>query len=426
MEDSLGNSATEFSPPPRLGLFGGYGVELEYMIVDAETLDVKPIADAALSTAAGTPVSEMEFGAISWSNELALHVLEFKTTGPARDLAPLPSLFLDEVRRANEILRSRGAMLAPTAMHPWMNPEQELKLWPHEFNAVYEAFQRIFDCRGHGWANLQSAHLNLPFADAEEFGRLHAAIRLILPLIPALAASSPIVDGRSTGILDNRLEFYRNNSRRVPQAAAQVIPEAVFTPEAYQAEILAPLYAAIRPLDRDDVLQQEWLNARGAIARFDRSAIEIRLIDVQECPTADLAVVAAVAGAVQALVREDWSTYAAQCTVATDELAEMLLAGIRDADQAMVASRPLLNALGFEEAALPAGRIWSELIHRIIPRESPWRDPLELILSAGPLARRIEKAVGRVSIDRLRKAYADLAKCLNENQMFRPDCMETP
>ena len=50
---------------------------------------------------------------------------------------------------------------------------------------MYEAYDRIFDCRGHGWANLQAVHLNLPFSGDEEFGRLHAAIRLVLPIMPA-------------------------------------------------------------------------------------------------------------------------------------------------------------------------------------------------------------------------------------------------
>ena len=77
------------------------------------------------------------------------------------------------------------ARLLPTAMHPWMDPDRDLRLWPHEASAVYEAFNRIFSCRGHGWANLQSAHINLPFANDEEFGRLHAAIRAVLPIIPA-------------------------------------------------------------------------------------------------------------------------------------------------------------------------------------------------------------------------------------------------
>ena len=48
-EQSDGRSGGESGEQPEerrvLSLFEGFGIELEYMIVDAETLDVKPIAD---------------------------------------------------------------------------------------------------------------------------------------------------------------------------------------------------------------------------------------------------------------------------------------------------------------------------------------------------------------------------------------------
>ena len=102
----------------------------------------------------------------------------------------------------------------PTGMHPWMDPAREFELWPHGDREIYAAFDRIFDCRGHGWANLQSMHLNLPFADDDEFGRLHAAIRALLPLLPALAASSPFADGHARGLA-------RYAPRRVPHQRAR-------------------------------------------------------------------------------------------------------------------------------------------------------------------------------------------------------------
>ena len=43
--------------------------------------------------------------------------------------------------------------------------------------------------------NIQAVHLTLPFRGASEFGRLMAACRVVLPLLPALAASSPFVEG---------------------------------------------------------------------------------------------------------------------------------------------------------------------------------------------------------------------------------------
>src|SRR5690606_13107492 len=129
-----------------LGLFAAYGVELEYMIVDRSSLSVRPVADKLLQSMAGEIVSDVELGDISWSNELALHVIELKTTEPATDLESLAGRFQEHIGRINGLLTPLDARLMPTAMHPSMNPEQEMRLWPHDYNTVYEAFNRIFDC----------------------------------------------------------------------------------------------------------------------------------------------------------------------------------------------------------------------------------------------------------------------------------------
>lgn len=126
-----------------LGLFEGYGVELEYMIVDAETLDVRPIADRVIAAEHGSIDNEIERGAFAWSNELARHVIEFKTNGPAAGLAGLAEGFEREVARSEEILAPLGARLLPTAMHPWMDPARELDIWPHGGREIYAAFTRL-------------------------------------------------------------------------------------------------------------------------------------------------------------------------------------------------------------------------------------------------------------------------------------------
>jgi hypothetical protein len=152
-----------------LHLFEGFGIELEYAIVDVETLDVYPFADALLKSAGDGDDSEIALGPLVWCNELVLHVVEFKTNGPAPALSSLADTFNDHISRANAYLEPMGARLMPTGMHPWMDPDKEMRLWPFEANRIYETYHRIFNCRGHGWANLQSAHLNLPFADDVEF-----------------------------------------------------------------------------------------------------------------------------------------------------------------------------------------------------------------------------------------------------------------
>ncbi|MEW6500139.1 MAG: glutamate-cysteine ligase family protein, partial [Thermodesulfobacteriota bacterium] len=344
-----------------LHLFDAIGVELEYMIVDGKNLDVKPISDQLLQAAAGESTSHYDKPGISWSNELVLHVVELKTTEPTSDLASAVAPFHADVQRINALLAVHHARLMPGGAHPWMDPYQEMHLWPHGDREIYAAFNRIFDCRGHGWANLQSCHLNLPFQGDEEFGRLHAAIRLILPLLPALAASTPIVDGRVQSSLDFRLETYKSNSAKLPRITGLVVPEPVFSESAYREQILAPMYQSIAPFDPEGILQDEWLNARGAIARFDRNAIEIRIIDVQECPLADLAIASLIVETLRTLVDETWTRVDEQQGWQTTPLAAILNATIREAEAATITDPAYLKLFGLKAANVTAGQVWQHL-----------------------------------------------------------------
>lgn len=410
---------------PPLRLFQGYGVELEYMIVDATTLDVKPVCDEVLRLEGGACDVDVERGPVAWSNELALHILELKTNGPAPSLHGRAAEFQADLRHIDGLLRSLDARLLPTAMHPWMDPVAETRLWPHANSPVYMAFDRIFGCSGHGWSNLQSTHLNLPFGDDVEFGRLHAAIRMVLPLLPALAASSPFEQGRFTGRLDSRIEHYRNNSRRIPSVTGSVIPERVFTRADYEREILERIYADMAPHDPEGVLRHEFANARGAIARFDRDAIEIRVVDLQECVASDLAVAAAEAAAVR------WFTEERSCDGATqrafDEKALLphFLAASRDGEAAVIADPAYLSALGMDgRTEATGGEIWRHLVDVTgvaTEGDGEFGPALDVILRHGTLARRLLAAAGsEPDRDRLRGVYGDVADHLDANRPFVP------
>ena len=407
----------------RLHLFEAYGIELEYMLVSAETLDVLPRVDAILSAEAGGEiVSDVEFPEVTWSNELVRHVIELKTSEPRPNLDGLADAMQSHVARINGLAKEIGGRLLPTAMHPWMRPEREMELWPHDNHVIYETFNRIFDCRGHGWANLQSIHINLPFADDAEFGRLHAAIRLVLPLLPALAASSPIVEGATTGLLDNRLEQYRTNARRIASITGRVIPEPVYTEADYDREVFRPMYRDIAPYDPDGVLQQEFLNARGAIARFTRGAIEIRVLDLQECPQADIAVARLVIDVLKRLVSETWAPLARQQNMAIDPLERILLGTIRDAETFEIDDPEYLSLFGAEASGpLTAGALLRRLGEGVLDpalKSGPAARALETILTKGSLASRIVarlKAAGTPQ-----RVYGELADCLSVGCEFRP------
>lgn len=406
-----------------LGLFEGYGVELEYMIVDRGTLDVRPVADALFRAAAGRDTSDVEpdgaGGVIAWSNELALHVAEIKTARPVGSLDGLAELFQEHVSRISALLEPMGCALLGTGMHPWMMPE-ETRLWPHENNEVYAAYDRIFGCKGHGWGNLQSTHINLPFANDEEFGRLHAATRIVLPLLPALAASTPIVEGAWAPIADQRLEFYRANAKRVPRMAGLVVPEAVFTREGYERDVLGRLYQDLEPLDPQGVLRHEWANARGCIPRFDRGSIEIRLLDIQECPLADLAIAALVCEVVRGLVEERWSSYEAQRRVASEPLHDVLLETIRYAERTRISDPAFLDVFGIERSMAWGGDIWAALLERVLPDHPVWTPLLGRMIQGGTLATRITRTMRRFPTRAdLHETYRELVNCLAGGQPFR-------
>lgn len=408
-----------------LALFEGVGIELEYMIVDSETLAVRPLADELLKQVGGGYEMEVELGEVAWSNELALHVVEIKTNGPRASLRGLDVAFQEHVTRINQLLDPMGARLLPTAMHPFMDPATELRLWPHENNVIYKTFDRIFGCTGHGWANLQSMHINLPFADDAEFAKLHAAIRLVLPILPALAASSPYVEGRRTPFLDTRLDFYRTNSIKVPSVTGQVIPERVFSKRAYEGQLLQEIYADLEPHDPEGILQHEWVNARGAIARFDRNAIEIRLIDLQECPVADISIAAAVVAALRALVDQTWCSTEDQQTFDELELSGILDRVVLFADDAELDHDGFLRAFGYvKPGPVRARELWQHIVEHSFgadPVLSSFRSGLDVILEEGCLARRLVAAAGlnpgRAELSRVYRALAD---CLLRGLLFRP------
>lgn len=404
-------------------LFARVGVELEYMIVRRDDLRVAPWSDRVLRDASGQPCGEIERGRIAWSNELTAHVIELKTATPVVTLDGLAELFAAEVSEIDRQLALHGARLLPTAMHPTMQPTEAV-LWAHDSHDIYAAFDRIFDCRGHGWSNLQSMHLNLPFAGDGEFARLHAAVRLVLPLLPALAASSPVVEGRVTGCADNRLAFYRRNSARLPALAGAIMPEPVYSEKDYQEVIYAPIAAALAPHDPDGLLEPVFANARGAIARFDRGSIEIRLLDLQECPAADLGVARVVIALLRELVAETRLSLAEQQAVSVARLVSAWEAAVEQGGRAVVEDELLRRVFGVapEGTELTARDLWAAVMGRMDwavgagPAERAWA---ELYGREGTLADRIVAALGAdPDAAAIRRVYGDLAECPGSNRLF--------
>jgi len=409
--------------PSRIHLFQAYGIELEYMLVDRDTLQIRPITDALLKHELGNYGSDFENGIVTWSNELVLHVVELKSTRPELNFNALENAFAENIKKINAILAGWNAMLMPTACHPFMNPAIETKLWPHDSNEVYDIYNRIFDCRGHGWSNVQSTHLNLPFYDDEEFAKLHAAIRIILPIIPALCASSPILDGKVTGAYDTRLRYYKTNQSKIPSITGKVIPEAVFSKRNYLNTIYEKIKYDIAPYDTDKILNPIWVNSRGAIPRFDRGSIEIRIMDIQECPSADMAIITLVIETIKAMVNGSFINLEAQMKWRTEPLAVLFDKVAEKGQNVMIDNEDYLAAFKYNGKACTTTDLWKHILSKVSSNTGnvlqKWKPELDVIFDVGNLSQRIITAVGKnPSRDEITNVYKHLCDCLQQNKMY--------
>jgi carboxylate-amine ligase len=401
-------------------LFEVYGIELEYMLTDSRFLKVAPIVDLLLTRKNGKLTSDIDNGEIAWSNELVAHVIELKTNGPTKNLDNLSALFHKNIKEINTILKSLNSQLVPTAVHPLMNPLTDTLLWKHSYSNVYALYNKIFDCKGHGWSNVQSTHLNLPFFDDEEFEKLHAAVRIILPLIPGLCASSPILEGKNTGFKDTRLEYYKTNQKEIPEMAGMIIPENVFSKKDYYSTIFDPINKAIKPFDTEHILEHHFLNSRGAIARFDRSAIEIRLIDIQESPKADIAICVFIIEVLKLLVNGNLASISDQKKWTNAALFPILNNAIKEGETSMVSNLEYLSLFGISEK-VTVSTIWTHLYALAKPNINPSHyEALECILQNGTLATRIIIALkSDFSEKNILAVYQKLAACLEFNSLFK-------
>jgi hypothetical protein len=105
--------------------------------------------------------------------------------------------------------------------------------------------------------------------------------------------------------LDMRLCFYKINQLRVPSVTGDIIPEPVSSFEEYRKKIINRYSRdLIKAGAGNTLLYKEWVNSRGAIFRFDRSAIEVRIMDEQECIKSDVALSCFIRAALRGLIAD--------------------------------------------------------------------------------------------------------------------------
>jgi len=280
------------------------GPEHEFSVVD-ENLKPMPIVDKIIKDFYGKVVNSVEQESFAFGKEMQLHVMEVKPNQPFKS----PKIFEETMHRAVlkllDFLEEKYNMfLLGTGMHPLLKLE-ETGIWPHRHRKIYRAYSRIFNLKQHGWLNIQSFQLNLPYHSEEKAILMHNTLANICAYLPAISASSPIYEGKLSEDLDNRLKFYMENQKEIPSITGKVIPEYVQSFKQYKKEIIGGYSSELAKAGADNcLLYKEWVNSRGAIIRFDRKAIEIRVIDEQECIKSDVALSCFIRATLRGLLKE--------------------------------------------------------------------------------------------------------------------------
>jgi glutathione synthase/RimK-type ligase-like ATP-grasp enzyme/gamma-glutamyl:cysteine ligase YbdK (ATP-grasp superfamily) len=400
------------------------GLELEYPIVDRD-LNVRSFVEPAFALLAGRPTSDVDLGVVGFSNEIYDHVFEVKTSVPLKSLAETEEVLVEGVQRFGLLLAERfDARLLPTGMHPWFDPARA-KLWKRSSTRIYNTYARLFDVKTHGWANVQACHVNLPLGREFEAVAMMNAAALLVPYLPALAASSPMYDGELQSAVDNRIAFILEHQSRVPESMGPLVPEFIDSLGQYRKDVLGPMYKAVDRLPNARILRHEFFNARGAIFKFSRNSMEVRVIDMQECVKMDVAIACFVRGALKALSEKLWS---GKLELPEHKLlVEDLHASVREG----TAARVYAPHLGRKRDRGEDGRIevrhaLAELLElagrKVRPDEEHYLELVAGILESGNLSERMAAVLkphveDEVAFtDAARRLYIELTQCLLDNE----------
>lgn len=278
------------------------GPEHEFSVVNDE-LKALPIVDKIIKDFHGRVVNLVEQPRFTFGKELQLHVMEIRPNVPFKSPETFEETMQEAVLTLIDFLCSRyKAHLLGTGMHPLLRLHQT-GMWPHRHRQIYEALGKVFDLRRHGWLNIQSFQLNLPYSNEQNGVLLHNFLANVCAYLPAITASSPIYEGRFGRDVDNRLVFYLQNQKEVPSVTGDVVPEYVSSFSEYREKIIGKYSSDMAEKGADRlVLNKDWVNSRGAIFRYDRKAVEIRVMDEQECVRSDVALSCFIRALVRGLI----------------------------------------------------------------------------------------------------------------------------
>jgi carboxylate-amine ligase len=232
------------------------GLEEEFALLHPTELGLVPRFGELSAAAAADPVL-----AESITGELISSEIEIRS-GRGQDLAAATSAQRDRRRRLFALAAERGVALGSTGTHPWSEYREQKIIDTEHYRRVEEGLKYV------AWRNNTfSLHVHVGLRGADRAVLVCDRLRPVLPLLLAISANSPFLDGRDSGLHSARTQIF---TKSFPRCG---IPDAFGSWEAF-AQYIDFLVRTRSIVEYTQV----WWSIR---PHFAFGTVEVRICDAQ-------------------------------------------------------------------------------------------------------------------------------------------------
>ncbi|MFL5823864.1 MAG: YbdK family carboxylate-amine ligase [Solirubrobacteraceae bacterium] len=184
------------------------GLEEEFGLLDGD-LGLTPAFDDMCRAASEDPVLSESIAGELISSEIEIR------SGRGGDLAAAVTAQRDRRQRLFAVASGLGLGLGATGTHPWADYRQQPIIDTEHYRRVEEGLKYV------AWRNNTfSLHVHVGIHGADRAVLVCDRMRPVLPLLLAISASSPFLDGRDSGLASARSQIFTKSFPRcgVPDA----------------------------------------------------------------------------------------------------------------------------------------------------------------------------------------------------------------
>ncbi|HEV3046424.1 MAG TPA: YbdK family carboxylate-amine ligase [Solirubrobacteraceae bacterium] len=185
------------------------GLEEEFSLLDPRTLELVPRFERMRAAA-----EEDELLRESVAGELISSEIEI-ISGPGADLHDALARQRERRRRLFALAGAERLALGATGTHPWADYREQPIIDTEHYRRVEEGLKYV------AWRNNTfSLHVHVGVRDIDRAVRACDRLRPVLPLLLAISANSPFLDGRDSGLHSARTQAFTKSFPRcgVPDA----------------------------------------------------------------------------------------------------------------------------------------------------------------------------------------------------------------